>query len=121
MGSLGCPLCCKQEFFSVIALHDHLLYYVYRPLQCSICSTHVGGIQEFTRHLARHLSDLSADIPTTQTGSSNEHKVKQSHITPAAVNASRQSCNHEKGMPFLFYQYRIFCRELVVLSLDILV
>ncbi|XP_045592799.2 uncharacterized protein [Procambarus clarkii] len=57
MGSLGCPLCCQQDFVSVVALHDHLLYYTYRPLQCAICSAHVGGIQELTHHLERHMGD----------------------------------------------------------------
>ncbi|XP_066986077.1 zinc finger protein 235-like isoform X2 [Macrobrachium rosenbergii] len=57
MGSIGCPLCCRHDFISVVALHDHLLYYMYRPLQCAICSTHVGGIQELTHHLERHLGD----------------------------------------------------------------
>ncbi|XP_068223344.1 uncharacterized protein [Palaemon carinicauda] len=57
MGTIGCPLCCRHDFISVVALHDHLLYYMYRPLQCAVCSTHVGGIQELTHHLERHLGD----------------------------------------------------------------
>lgn len=57
MGSLGCPLCCQQDFVSVVALHDHLLYYVYRPLQCGVCCAYVGGIQGLTRHLERHMGD----------------------------------------------------------------
>lgn len=57
MGLLGCPLCCQQDFVSVVALHDHLLYYIYRPLRCGVCFAHVGGIHELTHHLQRHMGD----------------------------------------------------------------
>ncbi|KAG7171634.1 uncharacterized protein LOC121862933 isoform X1 [Homarus americanus] len=71
MVPLGCPLCCRQDFVSVGALHDHLLYYTYRPLQCAVCSAHVGGIQDFTRHLEMHMGD---GMPT----SLHAHAVKPS-------------------------------------------
>lgn len=57
MGWLGCPLCCRQDFPSVEGLHDHLLYYTYRPLQCAVCNVRLAGIQQFTRHLQEHISD----------------------------------------------------------------
>ncbi|XP_042873850.1 uncharacterized protein LOC122254291 [Penaeus japonicus] len=57
MGSIGCPLCCRQDFMSVVALHDHLLYYTYRPLRCAVCGSDAGGIQGLIHHLAQHLGD----------------------------------------------------------------
>ncbi|XP_050718438.1 zinc finger protein 699-like [Eriocheir sinensis] len=57
MGSLGCPLCCQQDFGSVGALRDHLIYYIYRPLQCGVCCQHLNGIQELTTHFKCHMSD----------------------------------------------------------------
>lgn len=57
MGSLGCPLCCSQDFMSVVALHDHLLYFIYRPLKCPICNSHIEGIQGLTHHLQWHMME----------------------------------------------------------------
>ena len=55
MTLLGCPLCCNQDFTSVIALQEHLLYFTYRPLRCGVCQISVAGIQELTHHLEKHL------------------------------------------------------------------
>ncbi|ROT77065.1 zinc finger protein [Penaeus vannamei] len=60
MGSIGCPLCCRQDFMSVVALHEHLLYYIYRPLRCAVCGSNAGGIQGLIHHLAQHLGDNPA-------------------------------------------------------------
>lgn len=57
MGWLGCPLCCRQDFSSVEGLHDHLLYYTYRPLQCVVCNVQLAGIHYYTHHLQEHISD----------------------------------------------------------------
>lgn len=57
MGSLGCPLCCQQDFGSVGALRDHLIYYIYRPLQCGVCCQHLNGIQELMTHFTCHIGD----------------------------------------------------------------
>ncbi|XP_045131979.1 B-cell lymphoma 6 protein homolog [Portunus trituberculatus] len=78
MGSLGCPLCCRQHFESVGTLRDHLIYYIYRPLQCGVCCLHLAGVQEFTHHLTCHMGDelpaaakLSSSKPSLPVGESN--------------------------------------------------
>ena len=71
MGTLGCPLCCQQNYKTVGTLRDHLIFCIYRPLQCGVCCLHLAGIQEFTHHLMCHMGDelpagakLSCSKPT---------------------------------------------------------
>ncbi|KAK8398832.1 hypothetical protein O3P69_004136 [Scylla paramamosain] len=78
MGTLGCPLCCRQHFESVGTLRDHLIYYIYRPLQCGVCCLHLAGVQEFTHHLTCHMGDelpaaakLSCSKPSLPVGESD--------------------------------------------------
>lgn len=63
MGSLGCPLCCQQDFESVGTLREHLIYYIYRPLQCGVCCQHLAGIQEFIHHLRCHMGEELSTAP----------------------------------------------------------
>lgn len=56
MSSYGCPLCCDQKFDTILALREHLLYYIYRPLMCVLCSVTIGGICDLIHHLQTHLN-----------------------------------------------------------------
>lgn len=78
MGTLGCPLCCRQHFESVGTLRDHLIYYIYRPVQCGVCCLHLAGVQEFTHHLTCHMGEelassakLSCSKPLLPVGESD--------------------------------------------------
>lgn len=54
-GSLSCPLCCQQNLGSVVALQEHLLYLMYRPLSCPVCQVMFSGLQALVQHLQQHL------------------------------------------------------------------
>ncbi|XP_076053322.1 uncharacterized protein LOC143032431 [Oratosquilla oratoria] len=65
MGSLGCPLCCSQVFATVSALHEHLLYYMYRPVLCVMCRITTSGVYELMHHLEHHIADSIPPVGST--------------------------------------------------------
>lgn len=55
MGGLSCPLCCQQDLGSIVALREHLLYVMYRPIICPVCCITFTGLQSIVQHLEEHL------------------------------------------------------------------
>lgn len=79
MGWLGCPLCCRQDFPSVEGLHDHLLYYTYRPLQCAVCNVPLAGIHQLTHHLQEHISDGVLGLHRNSPSEPDTHRPTPPH------------------------------------------